>query len=566
MQAKEHVKKQFDDAPIGKRLKVAFYGIASAILFVTCIALFMLVDQRERINILDEYVIKMIENAWSTKESASKMQNYVNQLSMTNDKNRIQKYEQELKAVKNELYSSLDTLSTGANTTESKNKLNKIEPIVQEMIAIENEIISLGHEGKNEEAAQIMEEKYISKVKEIGSILSEICDLVDMEKDKYIKNSNIRALCLMVLLVLISAVIMFQARRLSRRVILGITKPIDEVEQAMEALAKGDLDYELKYHSKNEIGRLAKKIRETEKELKKYIKNIDYVANKMAEKDFTVTVDIDYRGSFANIKTSFLKIIELLNHITLSIRNTAVGVKEGSEQMSEVSQELADGTNDQSGTVEELQASLSDVSGQVEINAKDVHEVSNMASDAQIIINQGNEHMRNLVEAMNEISQSSEQIENIITVIEGISGQTNMLALNASIESARAGEQGKGFAVVAGEIGKLATETKEATKTTTSLIHRSLSAVQKGVELVNETAEILTKVVQSASKITDLADNVSGASAKQAKTIEEIHKAVEQISEVVQGNVAIAQEAASSSQELTSHATVLSDILEEFKL
>lgn len=566
MEVKDTIRRHFDDAPIGRRLKTAFFGIAGAILVVTCIALVMLADQRQRIEELSGTTIGMIESSWASRISLDNIKNSVIQLSMTKDEVFIKKYEQELADAKSALYKELDYLGDRISSKYNKDELSSMITMFQNMQDIEKQVIEYGRNGQQEDAVKLLESSYLPTMINMNDFLEDLCAQIETDKDQFIQGSYNRATVLMILLIVISVIIMIQAGRLSKRTIHGITDPLLEVEKAMEALERGELSYELTYHSKNEIGKLAHKIRGTEKELARYVNNISYVTRKIADRDFTVTVDIDYRGDFEEIKTSFGKILAFLNKITTSIRETSNGVREGSEQISEVSQGLADGATEQSGTVEELQASLSDVSKQVEVNAENVQEVSTMASEAQIVINKGNEHMRELVAAMDEISQSSEQIQNIIGVIEGISGQTNMLALNASIEAARAGEQGRGFAVVAGEIGSLATDTKKATKTTTDLIHQSLDAVQKGVVLVNETAEILKMVVQSASKITNLADEVSGASTKQASTIDEIYKAVEQISSVVQDNASIAQEAASSSEELTAHATVLSDILQDFKL
>ena len=169
---------------------------------------------------------------------------------------------------------------------------------------------------------------------------------------------------------------------------------------------------------------------------------------------------------------------------------------DGSDQISEASQSLADGATDQSSSVQQLLATMTNLSAQVEGNAKDARTVSAKSVESQEIINKGNNHMNELMKAMEEISKASERISDIITVIDGISGQTNLLALNASIEAARAGENGKGFAVVANEIGKLANETSESTKITAELINQSLEAVKVGERLAKETASILLQVVE----------------------------------------------------------------------
>ena len=177
-----------------------------------------------------------------------------------------------------------------------------------------------------------------------------------------------------------------------------------------------------------------------------------------------------------------------------------------------------------------------------------------------------NQYMKDMVDSMSKINDSSNEIEKIVKTIEDISFQTNILALNASVEAARAGSAGKGFAVVADEVRNLATKSAQAVKDTALLINHSREQVEKGTVIADSTEQALAEVVQSIQVVTDNVERISAASSHQSEQIDQVTQNVNQISGVVQTNSATAEESAAASEELSGQAQILKELVEKFQL
>ncbi len=354
----------------------------------------------------------------------------------------------------------------------------------------------------------------------------------------------------------------FIAVRISR----GISKPVKELTSVAEKMAEGDLSTEVNIETTDEIGQLAAALQKTCTSLRTYIKDIDINLAKMAQGDLTIHTDLEFKGDFISLRNSIAGIVGSLNTMILQIRQAADQVSTGSGQVSNASQELAQGAAEQASSVEELSATIMEISSEVDENAKHVNKASENVDTVTAEIAGCNQQMQHMVQAMGEISDSSNQIGKIIKTIEDIAFQTNILALNAAVEAARAGEAGKGFAVVADEVRNLASKSAEAAKETTKLIQNSVSQVEKGTKITNNTAESLLRVVDSAKAVSETVEDISQATAKQSSAIKQVNTGVEQISNVVQTNSATAEESAAASEELSGQARTLSELVQAFKL
>ena len=357
------------------------------------------------------------------------------------------------------------------------------------------------------------------------------------------------------------------AVRISNSISSQISEPLVMLTNRIESLAEGDINSEVpEIKTGDELEIIAVALQRTVNSLKSYIGNIDSVLDSISNGDLVIEINQEYNGDFINIKNSLNRIIQSLNEIFYDIHESSEMVASSSEQMSSTTQSLSEGSTDQAGVIEELLASFNEISEKVVGNSKNADNAKTLFKESKSMVNEENEKMHHLIQAMEDISEASNKITAITQTIEDIASQTNLLALNAAIEAARAGEAGKGFAVVAEEVRGLAEQSTEAVQNTTEIIAASINAAKTSGEIARETAESLKKIVKHVDDISVMIDDIAESSKEQADSITQMTQGVEQISEVVQTNSATAEEIAATTEELASQAQVLEGEIAKFQL
>ncbi|MDR2166329.1 MAG: methyl-accepting chemotaxis protein [Clostridiales bacterium] len=359
----------------------------------------------------------------------------------------------------------------------------------------------------------------------------------------------------------------------------AVEMPITVAEICMDEMQKGNFDLvkidntvaAMSYSAnlddyKGVFRRLLGGVDNTLIEVSSYIAEItdDLVA--IAGGDLTQEITREYLGDFRIIKDSLNSISRRLNKTMSDISAASYQVLSGAKQISESAMDLADGASVQASSVEELNASIGMITDQTHKNAQNAAEANELSGRSAENAKEGNAAMEQMLKAMEQIKDASQNISAVVKVIQDIAFQTNLLALNASVEAARAGEHGKGFAVVAEEVRNLANRSQGAATETTELIEDSMNRVEAGSNIAESTSKSLDIIVKNAAEVLSIINSISEASKEQAEAIELISSGIGQISQVVQNNSAVSEETAAASQELSSQAELLQELVSYFKL
>ena len=352
-------------------------------------------------------------------------------------------------------------------------------------------------------------------------------------------------------------------------VAFSITNPIKKLTNIAEHLSKGDIEQDVTIHSCDEVGQLAMHIQNIVNRLKTYILYIDEITavlGQMGNGNLVFTLEQQYAGGFARVKEALESIRQSLSETISGIIQTADQVDSGANQISIGAQSLAQGATEQASSVQELSASIVDLSKQSVDGSEQAGVVCDNLDTISAEIEQSNYEMGQMLKAMADISEKSEQIHKIVQNIEDIAFQTNILALNAAVEAARAGEAGRGFAVVADEVRSLAATTSEAVKNTTALIESTVEAIGHGHDIADTTAATLGNAAAKTESVVHAVQEIAHSYEDLSRQLNQVAAGVDQISSVVQTNAATAEESAAASKELSGQSHVLREMVSHFRL
>lgn len=396
----------------------------------------------------------------------------------------------------------------------------------------------------------------LDEVVERGSALSD-ASTESMKKTVAMMHKITAAGLCLVLLCLVSLVIYIMRR---------VVSPILLITAKTKPLQDGCMEFELDYRVNDEIGDLAKTLKHSIEQTCLYIEDINRMMTQLSIGNFDVAASVPFIGDFRSISDSIDRFTDSLSSVMSNIHMVEQEVYGHARCLSDGSQMLSKGAMEQASAVEELSSTLSELSKSADQN---IQMAADMRSNAHLTgeqVNLSSRQMEQLVGAMINISETSKQIENIITTIETISFQTNILALNAAVESSRAGEAGKGFAVVAQEVRSLAAQSDQAAKATKELIESSVQAAEQGNKIVKEVSASLQKTLQLVTKSNQSIDEITDAVQVEATAVSQVAEGIGQISDVVQTNSANSEEFASVSTELFEQVNLLQNQICNFQL
>ncbi|MCL2189079.1 MAG: methyl-accepting chemotaxis protein [Defluviitaleaceae bacterium] len=346
----------------------------------------------------------------------------------------------------------------------------------------------------------------------------------------------------------------------------AVDKPLSEIKETMGRVSQAIFDTKIRGDYAGDFLEIKNAVNGVVDSLSKYIKEIDTSLTTLASGDLSRSNNAQFSGDFKRIGESINHISSSLHKTMSEIMTASSQVLSGAKQISTSAMDLANGAQQQASSIEELNASIDVINQQTQQNAASAMEASALSRKSTENANAGNETMKQMLDAMEQIKDSSAEISKIIKAIQDITFQTNLLSLNASVEAARAGEHGRGFAVVADEVRNLASKSQQSTIESTDLINQSIERVDAGSTIAETTSESLAVIVKNAGEILEIINSISASSKEQADSISQISTGLAQISSVVQSNSAVSQETAAASQELNSQAEVLQQLVSFFRL
>ena len=367
--------------------------------------------------------------------------------------------------------------------------------------------------------------------------------------ERYLRNSNIFTDVVAFISCIITII-------LARAIIHAIDKNVGQFYEAAKVIAQGRVDVNIvKYH-----GALAD-------EYTKVVENIKYqsqVAEEVSNGNLTITVNP--KSSEDILGNSMKKLVEDNLHVLSNISEVGSQVTISASQVASASQALAQGSTEQASAIEEITASIDEIAEKTKQNADQANEASGLVGVAIGDVKEGNEQMKSMMAAMQDINKSSESISKIIKTIDDIAFQTNILALNAAVEAARAGEAGKGFAVVAEEVRSLAAKSAAAAAETAELIEASIGKVNAGSKIADDTAKAMDAIAKVVQQSEVIINGIAESSNYQATAVAQIEQAISQVSQVVQTNSATSEECAAASEELSNQASRMREMLSIYNL
>ena len=436
--------------------------------------------------------------------------------------------------------------------------------------AASDEILQLSREGKQQEAAKLMIGEVYEEYKAFTEKLTILRDEFQVELDRAKTVANVCTVIIFIVIVAAGLAIAVVTTLIGGIIPKSIPEPVEQIDAAVASLRKGELSNVemLTYESEDELGDTIRNLKEAMGILADYVSEISVEVKAIAQGDLTRNGDdiTDFLGDFSELKESLLYILKRFNSTLTEISNLAEQVSSNALEVENASKSLADGATEQAAVIEELNATVDTVVDLAEDTAKETQSASARVKASANKANEEKEKMNELLTEMEHITEISKEIGNIITDIEDIASQTNLLSLNASIEAARAGEAGRGFAVVADQIGKLAADSAKSAVNTRDLIDKTLVEIEKGNTVTRTTADAFNQIIADMESFAEIAQNTMEKANSQAESLEQIGQGIEQLSGVVQGNAASSEENTAISINLAEGAAKMHDRVNIFKL
>lgn len=570
----EKIKKHIANLKVAGKLKLYRMTVLVMTLFLVLVALISTVVIRSNIEKITKVWSPSLEYLQDLETMTAKYRIKQYQHLVESDAAVMNSCEEEIKKLESQIQDTdakLEAImSANSKAQKGQDDYEVANAAWEKYRGASDEILQLSREGKQQEASKLMTGEVYEDYKSFSKKLTILCGKFQVELDQAKTMANVCTVIIFIVIVAAGLAIAVVTTMIGRIITNSITEPVKQIDAAVASLRKGELSNVemLTYESEDEFGDTIRNLKEAMGILADYVREISVEVKAIAQGDLTRNGDdiTDFLGDFSELKTSLLYILKRFNSTLTEISNLAEQVSSNSSEVENASKSLADGATEQAGVIEELNATIDTVVDMAEDTAKETQNASARVKASANKANEEKEKMNELLTEMEHITEISKEIGNIITDIEDIASQTNLLSLNASIEAARAGEAGKGFAVVADQIGKLAADSAKSAVNTRDLIDKTLVEIEKGNTITRTTADAFNQIITDMESFAELAENTMEKANSQAESLEQIGQGIEQLSGVVQGNAASSEENTAISINLAEGAAKMHDRVNIFKL
>ena len=570
----EKLKKRIANLKVSGKLKVYRMTVLVMTLFLVLVALSSTLVIRSNIEKITEVWSPALEYLQELETMTAKYRIKQYQHLVESDAAAMNSCEEEIQKLESQIQdtsANLDAImSADSDAQKGQDDYEVANAAWEEYRAASDKILKLSRADKQQEAAKLMTGEVYEEYKSFTETLTSLRDEFQVELDRAKTTANVCTIIIFVVIVAAGLAIAVVTTLIGKIITKSITEPVEQIEAAVASLRKGELSNVemLTYESEDEFGDTIRNLKEAMGILADYVSEISGEVKAIAQGDLTRNGDdiTDFLGDFSELKASLLYILKHFNSTLTEISNLAEQVSSNASEVKNASKSLSDGATEQAGVIEELNATIDNVVDLAEDTAKETQSASARVKASANKANEEKEKMNELLTEMEHITEISKEIGNIITDIEDIASQTNLLSLNASIEAARAGEAGRGFAVVADQIGKLAADSAKSAVNTRDLIDKTLEEIEKGNTITRTTADAFNQIIADMESFAELAQNTMEKANSQAESLEQIGQGIEQLSSVVQGNAASSEENTAISVNLAEGAAKMHDRVNIFKL